>query len=282
MIDIYIGMAIMLVISIGCFALALRLGKRLSRKWLYVAALATVAALFAFGSFLMDNIWLSHLLPFSNLIVVGNWLPPLAFFMAGIAWQLIPGRVRRIIYIVPLLGICLYHSYAILFYTTPDCYDFWTRDGICIQTEPASCSAACAATLLKLHGIDATEKEMARLCFTGDWGTSRWGLYRGLKIKTVGTPYNLKIFSSRADLEAPENQPSVIVVGLDRGGTKDPRYENDWGWRRGVKHAVIFLGGADDGMVKMADPSIGREAWGWDSIDVLWRHVGICLVKAED
>jgi len=61
----------------------------------------------------------------------------------------------------------------------------------------------------------------------------------------------------------------------------DPRYEANWGWTRGTAHAVVFFGRAEGNLVEMGDPTVGRERWGRESIDVLWTGVGMRLVAPQ-
>lgn len=58
--------------------------------------------------------------------------------------------------------------------------DRWA-DNICLQTSESSCGPACAATILKLRGKAASEKEIARACFTSRTGTESWYLARALR-----------------------------------------------------------------------------------------------------
>jgi len=161
----------------------------------------------------------------------------------------------------------------------PETGDFWV-DGVCIQSTPSSCSACAAATLLKSHGIETSEHEMSTLCLTRAWGTSMWGLYRGLKLKASGTGYRVEM--RRQDIEdlgSKGDDPVLLIVGLDKGGAEDPRYEKDWGWTAGVRHAVVFLRFAEDDLVEMGDPSVGREYWTVQNIRDLWKGYAIRLIK---
>ena len=85
---------------------------------------------------------------------------------------------------------------------TPACSERWDELGTCLQTTDYTCSPACAATLLKKYGIAATEQEMAELCLTRR-GTSWQGLYRGLKLKTAGTDWDVAGLPAAPD-EPPE------------------------------------------------------------------------------
>src|SRR5581483_5301297 len=128
-----------------------------------------------------DNVFLSHLLPFSNLIVLGKWLPFGAAMMTGLALAspVLPARqglhrVVRYSLLVLLNLIYLYHCYGFLFLTVSISQNYWSK-GVCLQSKEQTCGPAAAATLLKEHGIAATEAEMARLCLSDQAGTSLYG-----------------------------------------------------------------------------------------------------------
>ena len=276
--DIYAGLAVMGLLSAGALIAALKL--RAGRRPLYGLAIATVCLIIFFSLFLLDDIRMAWLLPFSCLPVVGNWIPPMAFFLTGLAWRLISGKTwRRCVTVLALLLLCLWKSYGWFFEPPPDVGDTW-KDGVCLQTSESTCSAASAATILAHYGIPATEPEMARLCMSRSWGTSMWGVYRGLKLKTSGTPYRVELFTPGNKPLRTMEGPLLLIVGLRRGEhPADRRYEEDWGWTPGTYHAVCFLAAGPDDLVRMADPSIGAEYWSDENIRVLWTGVGVRLVN---
>jgi hypothetical protein len=218
-------------------------------------------------------------LPVSSVPLLGNWLLPAVAALAGLAWRLIPGGVvRRGVLLVPLLGLCVHRTLAPVLATPPaDLANQWSG-GVCLQTSPATCSAAAAATLLRAHGIDATEAEMARLCLTTLRGTMDQGVYRGLKLKTTGTPWDVEAFDTDATGLRKMTGPVILSVRLDRSAGVDPRYEKLWGWQPGVSHTVVFFRFTEDGAkVEIGDPAVGREQWSARDLDVLWHGEGLSL-----
>ena len=281
--DIYLGIAIILGGAAVLIAAGIQFNTRLSKAAAIAAVLVTMLALAAYVAFLRESALLARLLPFSNLIVVGNWLPLFGGLLAGIVFNRIPGgRVRRWLYVTMLMLACSYTLLAPLIGKAPLGGDYWTRDRIAIQTSDSSCSAACAATLLNTVGIRTTESEMIELCLTRNNGTMWYGLYRGLKLKTAGTAYDVELLKAKvSDLKSGALKgPLILSVRLDLKPGIDERYQKKWGWLPGVAHSVVFFKMIDDGKAaEMGDPSVGRERWGFEAIETLWHGDAMRLVK---
>ena len=206
--------------------------------------------------------------------------------IAGIAWKSMPGSLRRrngytavefliagIAMLLPVWG------------DVPECEEKW--DGqICRQTSDQTCSAACAATLLKLHGIGTSEQEMAKLCLTNGSGTSWQGLYRGLSLKTRGTNLAIEVLPCQPhDLPLLTHSNAILAVGIPQG-MKDipPIYTDQFGWGVGELHSVVFFGFNQNGYAIIGDPEVGMELWSWDDLNILVRGRAIRLIhqKSKD
>jgi ABC-type bacteriocin/lantibiotic exporter with double-glycine peptidase domain len=185
--------------------------------------------------------------------------------------------VRRGLLIVPLVAICLHRVLSPAFARPPTpLADRW-KGAVALQTSPATCSPAAAATLLRAHGIAAKESEMATLCLTGERGTTSHGLFRGLKLKTANTPWDVEAFQMNEARLRKLDGPAILTVRLDPSPAVDPRYQRLWGWTPGVAHSVVFLGFTNDGKVDVADPAIGAEQWSAKDLHVLWHGEGLRL-----
>jgi hypothetical protein len=265
------------MLSLTLFFLALHTAKAFSNRVFNILTIITIGAIFLYSMFLADSSYLAWLLPLPNLIIVGNWIPLITAFLAGLGWQKIPG-MRKLFFLLPLLLVCLYCAYGFFLEATPEYSDNW-KDGVCLQSSEASCGPACAATLLKFYHIESKEEEMANLCLTRNSGTRLYGLYRGLKIKTAKTQWDAEIFTWTLDeLRANGDFPVILLVRLDKNGKVDPRYQNEWGWIPGVTHIVLFYGFKENDKVDMADPAVGREYWHVNDLRVLWHGQGIGLI----
>lgn len=302
--DLILGIGILALLSSLLFLAGRHLGRRLSVRWAKGVGVAAVGALAAYHGLLADDILLARLLPVSNLIVVGNWTPLPLGLLAGLAWSLIPrlavgadparpvdqpGRtakdaprivlIRRVV-VVLFLG--LVGSYAVirpLWGQAPTCGNRWDGD-FCLQTTDSTCTAACAVTLLRAHGIQATEGEMAALCLTRR-GTVWQGLFRGLTLKTAGTPWRVEIVRGPFEgLRSLGRGPAILEAGLPRDAEVARIYTERYGWSQGEWHSVLFFGFRGNGRVAMGDPTpgIGREDWTEEDLRVLWGGRGMRLV----
>ena len=278
--DIYLGLTVIFGLAVVMFLLGRKCAQSVSPRIGKFLAVGTIAAGGLSVLFLRESVALARLLPFSNLIVLANWLPLAAGFLAGLVWQLVNEAKRPRRWPVVVLAVLgAYSAIHPLLGRPPRCYDQWDEDGVCRQTSQKTCSAACAATVLSLHGIDATEQEMADLCLTRQ-GTTWYGLFRGLKKKTAGTRFDVEVFSgSFDDLQRLTPGRLILTAGLPRGATVDPVYEEQWGWTRGEYHTVLLFEFVENGRVEMADPDVGREQWTVEDLRVLWRGRGMRLVE---
>jgi hypothetical protein len=280
MIDLVIGILIMGVLSALLLIAVLRISRALPNRTSNLLAILVVALMLANALLLHDSVVLTHVLPLANLIVVGNWHPPLAALLAGMIWYRVPGpTLRRAAITAALVIACLVAIYQPILARAPKMNDRW-QDGVCMQTSRASCSAAAAATLLSRYNIKTTEQEMALLCLTSERGTSMHGLWRGLKLKTAGTGYDVYMFRGGRIADLHGRGPVLLSVELKPGVKVDPRYESSWGWLPGVPHTVVLLGFAGPNYVLIGDPATGRESWSVQDLEVLWHGVGARLIRS--
>lgn len=282
--DLMYGFGVMMGISFSLFLLGVVIGERVSRKTSLLLLSVCVGMIVLYLLYLWDDILLANLLPFSNLIVIGNWLPPMTALIAGIAWKSMPGSLRRrngytavefmiagIAMLLPVWG------------TAPQCEELW--DGqVCRQTSNQTCSAACAATLLRLHGIDTSEQEMAELCLTNGTGTSWQGLYRGLSLKSEGTNLGVEVLPCQpADLSLFTHSNAILAVGIPEGVEVPAKYtaNNKFGWEVGQLHSVVFFGFNQEGQAIIGDPAVGMDLWSWEDLEILVRGRAIRLIHEE-
>ncbi len=276
--DLAVGFLVISIVSLlacGLGVVAIRRVKGLLRTLL----VATVVALvLAFAIKLQGRLVVAEWLPFSNVILIGNLTMVGSACLAGIVlgWPSLP-IWRRTLFSAGMWVVGLTALLHQMPRNPPEPGNEWI-DEVCMQSNRASCSACAAATLLVHHDIPADEAEMMKLCLTGAEGTPSLGLYRGLKLKVAGTPYDVEAF--HMDIESlldSTEVPAILLVMLELGADVDPRYEQQWGWTPGLGHAVVYYGRSGPDRVMIGDPSVGREKWTIDDLRVLWQGEGVRL-----
>lgn len=283
MFDLVIGItvisALSLLTGVGCARWCRNASNRRAAGVVIAAGTANTAFLMS----LHGRLVLTQVVPWSNAIVVTNWLPiGLGAIGGAIASRVSIPKWRRGFFLAALAGFGGYALVQPFLVKPPAGNESWTEDGVMLQTTAASCSAAAAATMLRQYDVDATESELMRLCFTGAQGTPSLGLYRGLKLKAEDSSLAVEPFFANADelLEA-DDWPALLFVHLEPGFDGDPRYEREWGWTPGLRHSVVVFGRAGEERIDVGDPSIGREEWTLTDLRVLWHGEGLRLRTQE-
>ena len=218
-------------------AAAARVTHRRTRTWRRTAASLTLSATVLGGGALLilaeDHAGWLRVLPARVAVVASRWHLPLAGLAAGLAWSRLPrSRLRRALPTGVLLASAAYGTAAPLlrpWHEPPPAVRASWSEGVCLQTTPATCSAACAATVLARHGIEATEAAMTAACLTDATGTSALGLCRGLAVGAAGS--GLRVVSVPVDLDALHHAGGPVIL-IDRNPLASidrlwPRFEPD-------------------------------------------------------
>lgn len=274
--DLLQGLAVLCLLSGAIFECGFRLARG-GRRWIS-ATLFCLASAIAAGAWLHGQLHVARILPFSNVILVGNWLPlAAAMLMGGIAAVRQMPAGRRIVLAGMLGTVAWYTVVEDLSAPAPPVGPprFW--QGFCLQSTPASCSPCCAAALLMDHEIQATEAEMVKLCLSRFDGTPELGLYRGLKLKTRGTPWDVEIVSGDFEsLRQPGGAPAIVFVNAGDDGLEGVPIA--WFFRR-QSHAVVIYGFDGNGNAAVGDPGVGRGRWKADQLRHRWCGTGLRLVR---
>jgi len=140
-----------------------------------------------------------------------------------------------------MLLLCVGAPYLKQIFLRPDWSNFsdgWS-EGVCLQSSESSCGPASAATLLKLFGKTATEKEIAQESFTSRRGTENWYLIRTLRRHGLNAFYSIG-WPNQTGLPF----PSIVGVRL--------------GDKSGAGHFIAILGRSRNRYV-VGDPLSGRK-----------------------
>jgi predicted double-glycine peptidase len=282
MADLYLGIGALMLLMIGMFFLALWLTRRAPALVCDVLASLTVVGIAVFARWVWEQPVMARLLPFSNLIIVSNWFPLAAGFLAGLVWRRIgdkPERIpgvgsfealpRRIFATGVLAAAGLYAAMAPLVGRPPLCHEAWDGD-LCLQTSPATCSAAAAATLLQYYGVYAPEQELADLCLTRR-GTNWKGLYRGLTLKAAPLGLRVEVLDTTIDdLARTLNEPCILLCELEVDNYEASGEYERAGWVPGQPHSVVLWDIVGDQYL-VADPAAGVELWTRQALETLWQ-----------
>jgi hypothetical protein len=132
--------------------------------------------------------------------------------------------------------------------------DRWAEE-VCLQTSESSCGPACAATLLRLLGKPATEKQIAQESYTSRHGTENWYLARTLR------SHGAKVkFARLPDLNQAWPFPAIAGVRLENTG-----------------HFIVILGRDGDQYV-IGDPIGGKHAQSQEAWRQTYQFTGFFLL----
>lgn len=129
-----------------------------------------------------------------------------------------------------------------------------SREGlVCMQSTGFSCGPACATTLLRLHGIPASERELARDCFTYGRGTENWYIARALRERGL----RVTVFTRMP----PDGVPAPCIAGVDL---------------HGGGHYIVVLEDLGDAY-RTADPLVGESVWPKSTISNCYKFTGFFM-----
>jgi hypothetical protein len=209
-----------------------------SRSILFIAAFVIAIPGFMITLFYLhlydDAKWFYEFrsFPFTELTASGTGL------FAGLLAGAIKNRKwisRPFLIAILCIGLMIPYLKPIAAPLSPDRLSDQWQDGVCLQSTTSSCGAASAATVFKTFGIDLTEKEIAKECFTYSGGTENWYLARAFRKRGLNVNY-------RITQELPADLQLPAIAGV---------IENGFG------HFITILS-HDNGVYTTGDPLIGR------------------------
>lgn len=266
------GILMLMVVMIAAVLVGYRMARGWSQSWRMVGVMVFLLLGVAFFQWAYDSVPVLALFPASLLPFAAEWQVPLVALSVGVFLRepKLPFARRAVLGLL-LVSVSLFPVIRMVTGKTPRSRNVWEED-VCRQTNPATCSAASAATLLRHYGITSTEGEMIDLCYTRKDGTSVGGLAHGLDAKAQASGKTVKVASLKLeDLKEASRLPAILVVSLRREvAEREPRYEKQWGWSVGFSHAVVLFGFTPEGNPIIGDPSVGKEIWNIEGLKELW------------
>jgi hypothetical protein len=262
-----------LVVALSLFCIGNRLARRLEPGLLSFLLVGTgVAAAVpgvVFASYYLkvlgEPIWLYEFrsLPFTELTAGGSG------FFAGLLHGRYSDkpRFRRVAgrWFFPgvlLIGLLVPYVKPILRPARWDLFQDRWSDGVCLQTSESSCGPACAATLLKMLGMSATEKDLAREAFTSRSGTENWYLARAIRRRKMGVRFLLQTGTSQT-----WPFPSIAGVRLSSLGNSG--------------HFITILGREGDKYI-IGDPLEGRLTLSTSALESRYSFTGFFMLLAAN
>jgi hypothetical protein len=283
MTDLFTGMAILAVVSQLVLMTTVWSTRNITKREATAVGVVVALLMVCYLRFIWKSSVLAEYLPYSSIVVLSNWFPPAAAFLAGITWTHGYGsKTRRVLFGGTLFATSCWSVASPLLGSPPVCENIWDQQRVCRQTSRYTCTPAAAAMLLTRHGIPAQESEMAELCLTRK-GTTWQGLFRGLTIKTRDQPYRVRVVECDWD-ELPEKLtgPAILSVGIDPSKPYPEHYTKYWGWMPGVRHSVMLRDVIPDGRLSIADPAVGAELWREVDLQTLFRGRFITLEPTSE
>ena len=282
MTDLYAGIAILALVSQFVLMATVWSTRNITRREATAVGVVVALLMVCYLRFIWKSSVLAEYLPYSAIVVLSNWFPLAAAFLAGITWTHGYGsKLRRVLFGGILFATSCWSVVSPLIGEPPICENIWDEHSVCRQTSRYTCTPAAAAMLLTWHGIQAEESEMAELCLTRK-GTTWQGLFRGLTIKTRGEPYRVRVVECSWDeLENKLTGPAILSVGIDPSKPYPEIYTKHWGWMPGVWHSVMLRDIIPDGRLSIADPAVGAEYWSEFDLKTLFRGRFLTLERTN-
>jgi hypothetical protein len=138
-------------------------------------------------------------------------------------------------------------------------------DGVCLETQPYTCGAAAAATLLTRIGILTNEREMERLCAaTPVTGTDEIALCCALRARLSGT--GLRVTLERPGLDRLARQLKPVLARV-----KEDLFRDHW---------VVLLA-MNDRTAVLGDPVLGKVQVPVSEFCESWRGTMVAVVEAH-
>jgi hypothetical protein len=152
------------------------------------------------------------------------------------------------------IGIMVPYVKPILAPIPPDqIHDEWVED-VCLQSSPYSCGPASTATLFRAAGIDLSETEIVRLCYTSKSGTENWYLARLFRSRGFDVR-----FRTGLDPSGSIPVPSIVGVKLVGAGHFIPII---------AETATTYITG---------DPLQGRREWPKHQLHQRYKYTGFFM-----
>ena len=268
-------LAITATLWLVCAIILFRFGKRFgaqnpfTARWLIVGSILLAAFLAWLSS---GKLLWAQWVPLSFVVLLCNTFVILVVVAAGllVGTHCLSARRERMASIALCTTAVLFLSSAairpMLEPLPAKLQENWV-EAVCIQSHEATCAPAAAATLLNLHGIAKTERQMAAACLTSRSGTLALGTFRGLCIGTRDSRVRPRalVCSPEEYADSDLNRCLPLLAHV--------QFEKDE-----VGHSVVVLERLEGGDWLIADPAVGMQQWSNSYFRRCWNGEGIFMV----
>lgn len=235
--------AVFVVLTIAGAIAARRVQSLRARHISVAVGVLTAVPCIAFAAYYL-HLWDEPLLLYRFRALPGSELAAgLSGWLAGwCGWTLVTQRQRlmrlstALIVVFPVLLQIPYAKPWLAPLQQEEWHERWSA-GVCLQTTPSTCGPSCAATLLRQHGRDVSERTLAEAAHTTAGGTECWYLVRALRALGM----NVTLVATDPNPHALP-WPSIAGTRLGEGGSG---------------HYVTVLG-EDEHSYIIGDPLRGR------------------------
>ena len=276
-----LGFMLLVLVALAVLVSGFKLARDWSGPKRLAAILVSLVSACLFFTFGYDTPALVRLLPAHALPIAGEWQVVFVAWGAGVLLREVTLPLwRRSLLSLALMAVTLLPTWKLVAGQVPPSSELWEGE-VCRQTNPSTCGAAAAVTLLHHHGYKSSEAEMIQRCLTRADGTYLGGLYHGVAEKLSGEALQVQVANlTLEDLRAEHVRPAILLVQLTRTvAEREPRYTEQWGWRVGMSHAIVLYGFNDQGNPIIGDPSVGKEVWHLQGLQELWTGKALWLEK---
>ena len=284
------------MMAIGILSLLAFLAGRKVSANRNVIFVSTIFVAISFSIWFQGNLGWANLVPHSSAVLLCNFTPILVAFIAGFACKGLDLRRRSRPFAVTTLLLvavaCLLAPIIRPAMAPPNVSELGEFKGfVVLQSHESTCAPASAATLLRLHGIESSEKEMVSSCLTSEFGTEALGLYRGIKLgcrnqhrapRVAGNdPYSWAASGQLPNVALVRFASDEYAQSIIPGAPQHERYQPYWFSGEETTedgHAVVLLD-YSDGKWKVADPAIGLVTWTDDEFRARFTGDAVYLAK---
>jgi len=249
--------------------LTLLLGVVSARKPLRVAAVAVAALIVVFHviAWRLPYLWI-WVLPHTSVVIVSYMLVWCAIIPLMVALSLlVTRRSDRRALLVACFLFAVYSAYLVvqqLFPPELQPQSAW-NGRVMLQSNPNTCIAAAASSLLRLHGVELTERDAVDRGHITESGGNDMNAWRILRLSL---PPGYRIAAGPLSCDDMRLSGYWYLLSLDSAGP--------------YSHEIVAKVAPDGRMIDVLDPLEGEYQVHWEALEALWHRRGVWVEPPLD